>query len=382
MLDDLLAGIPQTQDGVIALVSGLGGTGELELRALSALAHTHLTARGTPVASLAAGVYATALDMAGFSITLTRLASGWLELWTAPSDTPLRLPGPVNTADTLPARSLPPGSSSAARAARRVPLPQIMERDTTRHTAHVPRCPVRHPQWPKVRPCLSSSVVRSCAGDPSGGRSSRHGQRKAVPPADAWERRPCACSIRQPTGPGGLPRPWSWSSRSSRPMPWHRTGGLLTARRRCRRSRPGPDPPRAAARARAVAWRNDAGASLVRSQSAGSISGPGPDRRRRLRTRGAEPPISGMRRAAVALACQRRSTGLGGEGFGWLRLEDKLASFWRCGWAAPMGRRVPARPSCARTALRRSAFGHQGPFADACLTPSADKVPGRAPKAR
>ncbi|MFD7548928.1 dihydroxyacetone kinase subunit DhaK [Streptomyces sp. NPDC059816] len=105
MLDELLAGLPHPgtgpAEGVIAVVSGLGGTGELELRAVSALVHEDLTARGVRVRSLAAGVYATALDMAGFSITLTRLAPGWLELWTAPTDTPLRLPGAVDPGNIL-----------------------------------------------------------------------------------------------------------------------------------------------------------------------------------------------------------------------------------------------------------------------------------------
>ncbi|GGZ32621.1 dihydroxyacetone kinase family protein [Streptomyces inusitatus] len=119
MLDELLAALPdglpttlptglpdgpsrpRADDGVIAVISGLGGTGELELRAISALVHRELTARGTPVRSLAAGVYATALDMAGFSITLTRTAPGWLELWTSPTDTPLRLPGPAGGGTAL-----------------------------------------------------------------------------------------------------------------------------------------------------------------------------------------------------------------------------------------------------------------------------------------
>ncbi|MFC9863238.1 MULTISPECIES: dihydroxyacetone kinase subunit DhaK [unclassified Streptomyces] len=101
MLDELLADLPRAGDGVIAVISGLGGTGELELRAISALVHQNLTARGVPVRSLATGVYATALDMAGFSITLTRLAPGWLELWTAPADTPLCLPGPANPGGVL-----------------------------------------------------------------------------------------------------------------------------------------------------------------------------------------------------------------------------------------------------------------------------------------
>ncbi|GAA2256697.1 dihydroxyacetone kinase family protein [Streptomyces amakusaensis] len=130
MLDELLAALPDglpggpsrpRDDGVIAVVSGLGGTGELELRAIGALVHRELTARGTPVRSLAAGVYATALDMAGFSITLTRTAPGWLELWTSPTDTPLRLPGPAGGGAAL---APPQVSDGAPRRASRAGAPR------------------------------------------------------------------------------------------------------------------------------------------------------------------------------------------------------------------------------------------------------------------
>lgn len=93
MTGELLADVPAGPHGVIAVVSNLGSTSDLEIRIVSALVHQQLRARGIAVHALAAGTYVTALDMAGFSITLTALEPGWAELWDAPTDTPLRLPG-------------------------------------------------------------------------------------------------------------------------------------------------------------------------------------------------------------------------------------------------------------------------------------------------
>ncbi|MFE0425088.1 dihydroxyacetone kinase subunit DhaK, partial [Streptomyces sp. NPDC058953] len=97
MLAELLDGVPPSPHGVIAVISNLGSTSDLEIRIVSALVHQYLGARGVPVHALAAGTYVTALDMAGFSITLTALEPGWAELWDLPTDTPLRLPGAAAT---------------------------------------------------------------------------------------------------------------------------------------------------------------------------------------------------------------------------------------------------------------------------------------------
>ncbi|MGW1280550.1 dihydroxyacetone kinase subunit DhaK [Streptomyces tsukubensis] len=111
MLHRLLDAVPGTAQGVIAVISGLGGTSELELRAISALVHRDLTAQGVHVHALAAGTYVAALDMAGFSITLTALEPDWASLWDHPTDTPLRLPGAAAAAATT---LIPPAAPAAA----------------------------------------------------------------------------------------------------------------------------------------------------------------------------------------------------------------------------------------------------------------------------
>ncbi|MEU9605890.1 dihydroxyacetone kinase subunit DhaK [Streptomyces sp. NPDC048057] len=119
MLDELLGHVPTGPYGVIAAISSLGGTSDLELRIISALVHQDLTSRGVHVHALAAGTYVTALDMAGFSITLTGLAPGWAGLWDLPTDTPLRLPGSAaSTTTTLaPPTHVPPTADRSGTAA-------------------------------------------------------------------------------------------------------------------------------------------------------------------------------------------------------------------------------------------------------------------------
>ncbi|NGO69471.1 dihydroxyacetone kinase family protein [Streptomyces boncukensis] len=98
MTDDLLDALPEGPDDVLAVVNGLGGTTELELHALGALLSGELAARGLRPAQLVVGTFTAALDMAGFSLTLTRLEEGWSELWAAPTETPLVLPRPASGA--------------------------------------------------------------------------------------------------------------------------------------------------------------------------------------------------------------------------------------------------------------------------------------------
>ncbi|MEI5098381.1 dihydroxyacetone kinase family protein [Streptomyces sp. PmtG] len=95
MADDLLDALPEGSVDVLALVNGLGATTELELHAVSTLLNDRLQERGLRPAVTVAGTYTAALDMAGFSLTLTRLDEGWVDLWTAPTETPLMLPRTV-----------------------------------------------------------------------------------------------------------------------------------------------------------------------------------------------------------------------------------------------------------------------------------------------
>ncbi|MFI8083416.1 dihydroxyacetone kinase subunit DhaK [Kitasatospora sp. NPDC086009] len=75
-------------DEVIALLNGLGGTPLLELYIVFGEVAARLAERGITVARSLVGNYVTSLDMAGFSLTLTKADARFLELWDAPVDTP------------------------------------------------------------------------------------------------------------------------------------------------------------------------------------------------------------------------------------------------------------------------------------------------------
>ncbi|MFG3442086.1 dihydroxyacetone kinase subunit DhaK [Nonomuraea sp. NPDC047897] len=101
MTDDLLAALPAGRDKVLVVVNGLGATTSLELHAIGATLHDLLTARGVQPLAIVPGTFTAALDMAGFSITLTRMRPEWADLWTAPADTPLVLPSRTLTQGAL-----------------------------------------------------------------------------------------------------------------------------------------------------------------------------------------------------------------------------------------------------------------------------------------
>lgn len=75
-------------DEVIALLNGLGGTPLLELYIVFGEVAARLAERGITVARNLVGNYVTSLDMAGFSLTLTKADARLLDLWDAPVDTP------------------------------------------------------------------------------------------------------------------------------------------------------------------------------------------------------------------------------------------------------------------------------------------------------
>ena len=72
---------------VLLLVNGFGGTPALELYLMYNAARRLLEARGLKVAHSLVGSYVTSLDMAGCSLTVTRLDRRLGELWTAPVHT-------------------------------------------------------------------------------------------------------------------------------------------------------------------------------------------------------------------------------------------------------------------------------------------------------
>ena len=89
MLTDILGSLPAgNRDPLLLLVNGLGATTDLELCTVLELAARRLTDLGHEIAAVEVGTFVAALDMSGFSITLTRLTDGLLELWQAPTGAP------------------------------------------------------------------------------------------------------------------------------------------------------------------------------------------------------------------------------------------------------------------------------------------------------
>ncbi|WP_431680865.1 dihydroxyacetone kinase subunit DhaK [Kitasatospora sp. KL5] len=75
-------------DEVIALVNGMGATPLLELYVVFGEVRARLDAAGVRIARSLVGNYVTSLDMAGFSLTLTKADPELLQLWDAPVATP------------------------------------------------------------------------------------------------------------------------------------------------------------------------------------------------------------------------------------------------------------------------------------------------------
>ncbi|WP_329568282.1 dihydroxyacetone kinase subunit DhaK [Kitasatospora sp. NBC_01266] len=75
-------------DEVIALVNGMGGTPLLELYIVFGEVAARLAESGITIARNLVGNYVTSLDMAGFSLTLTKADPELLDLWDAPARTP------------------------------------------------------------------------------------------------------------------------------------------------------------------------------------------------------------------------------------------------------------------------------------------------------
>jgi dihydroxyacetone kinase len=101
MTADLLAALPSGPDPVLAVVNGLGATTSLELHAIGSLLYDELAARGVQPLAIVPGTFTAALDMAGFSLTLTRMKPEWVDLWIAPTDTPVVLPNLLLSADSV-----------------------------------------------------------------------------------------------------------------------------------------------------------------------------------------------------------------------------------------------------------------------------------------
>jgi dihydroxyacetone kinase-like protein len=75
-------------DDALVFVNGLGGTPLIELYVVFKEVAKILTDRGVRIARSLVGSYVTSLDMAGFSLTLTKLDDELIRLWDAPVNTP------------------------------------------------------------------------------------------------------------------------------------------------------------------------------------------------------------------------------------------------------------------------------------------------------
>ncbi|BBY28556.1 dihydroxyacetone kinase subunit DhaK [Mycolicibacterium sediminis] len=87
MTDQVLDALPPGGD-VILVVNGLGAVTLLELNVIFEYAAREVETRGGRVVGELVGTYVPALDMRGFSVTMTRTDGELLSLWDAPAFTP------------------------------------------------------------------------------------------------------------------------------------------------------------------------------------------------------------------------------------------------------------------------------------------------------
>ncbi len=90
--EEMIAAICQSLDPkrgqrVLLLVNGFGGTPLMELYLMYEAARKHCATRGLELARSLVGNYTTSLEMAGCSLTLTRLDDDLIHLWDAPVHT-------------------------------------------------------------------------------------------------------------------------------------------------------------------------------------------------------------------------------------------------------------------------------------------------------
>ncbi|MFF0608769.1 dihydroxyacetone kinase subunit DhaK [Nocardia tengchongensis] len=89
LLDPILADLPFAQgDRVLCFLNGMGGTPLIELYLMFDEVSRILRGHGIHIERSLVGPYVTSLDMAGCSITLTRLDEELTALWDAPVRTP------------------------------------------------------------------------------------------------------------------------------------------------------------------------------------------------------------------------------------------------------------------------------------------------------
>ncbi len=119
MVDETLAEIGETPEGVVVVVNGMGATTLLELYGLYDLVTDRLRARDVTVEGAMVGTLVSALNMRGFSVSVTALEPGWARWFRASTGTPALPPvedaaeggrRAAATADAAPAAPAPAGA--------------------------------------------------------------------------------------------------------------------------------------------------------------------------------------------------------------------------------------------------------------------------------
>lgn len=109
MVGELLDAVGEAAHGHLVMVDGLGGVSNLELAHISARVADLLAERDAELVSLVTGTFISALDMRGFSITVTAVDDpGWVDHWLAPHGT--ALPRPVRSSAAAPAEGIGEGA--------------------------------------------------------------------------------------------------------------------------------------------------------------------------------------------------------------------------------------------------------------------------------
>ncbi len=87
LLDTILADLDYSGKEVVVLVNGMGATPLMELYIINSFAQDYLKEKGVKVYDTMVGNYMTAIEMAGFSLTLLRLDEDMKHLYDAKADT-------------------------------------------------------------------------------------------------------------------------------------------------------------------------------------------------------------------------------------------------------------------------------------------------------
>ena len=87
LLDPILADLDYSGKEVVVLVNGMGATPLMELYIINSFVQDYLKEKGVKVYDTMVGNYMTAIEMAGFSLTLLRLDEDMKRLYDAKADT-------------------------------------------------------------------------------------------------------------------------------------------------------------------------------------------------------------------------------------------------------------------------------------------------------